>query len=270
MKRPKHNWQDMTTLDFQCEDRASWIAVLPVSAVEQHGPHLPLSTDRVIGEGLLAGALMQMPDALPVTCLPMQAVGKSNEHIGFPGTVTQSWQTTIQAWIEIGESVYRSGLRKLIIINSHGGNAAMIDIVAQELRARYDMLVVATSWMKFGVPENLFEAEEIAFGIHGGDIETSLMLHFSPELVDQDKADNFRSSQEDFMHEFKQLRAHGPVSFGWCAQDLNEHGVTGNATLASAEKGKALAQFQTAAFVDLCNDVHGFDLARLLKAKGCD
>lgn len=263
MKRPKAYWQDMTTVDFSSADTASWIAVLPVAAIEQHGPHLPISTDRVIGEGLLKAAFDGMPADIPVTCLPIQAVGKSNEHISSPGTLTYDWHTIIQSWIEIGESVHRAGLRKLIIINSHGGNAALIDIVAQELRVRFDMLVVATSWMRFGVPDDLFTHHELSYGIHGGDVETSLMLHFDADLVAMEKAQDFHSTQLDFMDEFKVLRAHGPVSFGWKAQDLNPHGVTGNASLATAEKGKTLATFQAKAFVDLCHDVHGFDLARL-------
>lgn len=265
MKRPKVYWQDMTTLDFSSGDVASWIAILPVAAIEQHGPHLPISTDRIIGEGLLRAALEHLTSEIPVTCLPMQAIGKSNEHISSPGTLTYKWQTIIQSWIELGESVHRAGLRKLIIINSHGGNAALIDIVAQELRVRFDMLVVATSWMRFGVPDDLFSRFELSYGIHGGDIETSLMLHLRPDLVTMDQAQDFHSTQLDLIDEFKYLRAHGPVSFGWKAQDLNGKGATGNAALATAEKGKTVMNFQAAAFVDLCHDVHNFDLRRLWK-----
>ncbi|MEO1067207.1 MAG: creatininase family protein [Pseudomonadota bacterium] len=262
---PKRRWQDMKTTDFQGAAVVDWIAVLPVAAIEQHGPHLPVGTDTIIGEGMIDAALSVMPDALPVSVLPIQQIGKSNEHISSPGTLTHDWQTVIQAWIEIGESVNRAGLKKMIIINSHGGNVSLIDIVARELRVRHEMLVVATSWARFGVPDALVDQTEQTYGIHGGDDETSMMLHLRPDLVDMSNAKDFRSTQLDFLGEFKQLRAHGPVPFGWKAQDLNVEGTVGNAAEATAEKGELRIQHQAAAFVDLCHDVHAFDLDRLWK-----
>lgn len=263
MALPQARWQDMTTTDISSSDRNDWIAVLPVAAIEQHGPHLPLGTDTIIGNGMIDATLTRMPDGLPVSFLPIQQVGKSNEHVSFPGTLTLDWKTAVQSWIEIGESVYRAGLKKLIIINSHGGNVSLIDIVARELRVRFDMLTVATSWMRFGAPDALFTEHEYSYGIHGGDIETSLMLHLNSELVDMDKAQDFHSSQLDFMEEFTHLRAHGPVPFGWKAQDLNVHGTVGDASIATAEKGRMLVDHQVNGFIDLCRDVHSFSIDRL-------
>lgn len=268
MQLPKAYWQEMSSFDFTEADTREWIAVLPVAAIEQHGPHLPLATDTVIGVGMIEAVLSLMPDELPVTFLPVQQIGKSNEHISSPGTLTFDWQTTIQAWIEIGESVQRAGLRKLIIINSHGGNVPLIDIVARELRVRFDMLAVATSWMRFGAPEGLFSEREYSYGIHGGDIETSMMLHLRPDLVDMRKAEDFHSTQLDFINEFAHLRAHGPVPFGWKAQDLNVKGTVGDASIATAQKGKALIDHQAAAFIALCHDVNKFGLNRLWKPEG--
>lgn len=263
MPLPKRRWQEMTTVDVVSSDTSNWIAVLPVAAIEQHGPHLPLGTDAMIGEGLIDAALEMMPSELPVTVLPMQSIGKSNEHISSAGTLTFDWQTSIKAWIEIGESLHRAGIQKMIIINSHGGNAALIEIVAVELRVRFDMLVVATSWTKFGSPDGLFLDHEKSYGIHGGDIETSLMLALRADLVDRDKAKDFHSTQLDFMNEFSHLRAHGPVSFGWKAQDLNEEGTVGDASLATREKGAALIAHQASEFVALCDDVNRFEMSRL-------
>ena len=263
MPLPKRKWQDMTAGDFATPDVSNWIAVLPVAAIEQHGPHLPLGTDTVIGEGLLDAAFNVMANELPVTVLPTQTIGKSNEHISSTGTLTFDWQTAIKAWIEIGESLHRAGIQKMIIINSHGGNAALIDIVAVELRVRFDMLVVATSWTKFGEPDGLFSDHEKTYGIHGGDIETSLMLALRPDLVDMDKAKDFHSLQLDFMNEFTHLRAHGPVSFGWKAQDLNVEGTVGDASIATSEKGDKLIAHQAAGFVALCDDVNRFNTSRL-------
>ena len=262
---PRRYWHEMTTLEFFAEDVADWIGVLPVAAIEQHGPHLPVYTDTCIAEGMIRRSIELLPDGVPVTFLPVQSIGKSDEHISFPGTITSTWETTTKYWLDIGDSVARAGLCKLIIVNAHGGNVPMIDIVARELRLRHDMLAVATGWSRFGYPEGVPSPQEALYGIHGGDIETSLMLHLRPDLVRMEKAEDFRSAQLDFIQEFKHLRAHGAVQFGWKAQDLNPNGAIGNARAASAEKGKAILDHQARAFVELCGDVHAFDPNRLSK-----
>lgn len=262
---PRRLWHEMTTLDFREGDAANWIAVLPVAAIEQHGPHLPVYTDTCIAEGMIRRAIGLLPDDLPVTFLPVQSIGKSNEHISSPGTITTTWETATKFWLDIGDSVHRAGVGKLIIMNSHGGNVPMVDIVARELRVRHDMLVVATAWSRFGHPGGILGPEEGLYGIHGGEAETSLMLYFRPDLVRTDKAEDFRSNQLDFIDEFKHLRAHGTTQFGWKAQDLHAKGAVGNATAASAEKGKAIVEHQVGAFVELVRDVHEFDRGRLWK-----
>jgi creatinine amidohydrolase len=151
----------------------------------------------------------------------------------------------------------------MIVINSHGGNVPMVDIVARELRVRHDMLVVGTAWSRLGHPEGITSAEEPLYGIHGGDIETSMMLHLRPDLVKMDLAEDFRSTQLKLASEFKHLRAHGPVQFGWKAQDLNPKGTVGNARAATAEKGSAVVDHQARAFVELCGEVHAFHIDRL-------
>jgi len=260
---PRRFWAEMTTRDFADSDTSEWIAVLPVAAIEQHGPHLPVYTDTCIAEGMIRRSIELLPDELPVTFLPVQAVGKSNEHISSPGTLTTTWETATKLWLDIGDSVHRAGVDKLIVINAHGGNVPMVDIVARELRVRHDMLVVATAWSRFGQPDGLPTGDEALYGIHGGEIETSVMLHLRPDLVRMDRAKDFRSLQLDLIREFRHLRAHGPVQFGWKAQDLNPDGTVGNATTATADKGMAVVEHQAAAFVALCRDVAGFDPARL-------
>lgn len=260
---PKRHWQDMTTVDFRTPARADWIAVLPVAAIEQHGPHLPLSTDTAIAEGQIARTIELLSDDLPVTFLPLQQIGKSDEHISSPGTLTLSWKTVTRCWIELGESVARAGVRKLVIINSHGGNVPVIDIVARELRVKHDMFVTATNWLRFGQPEGLYKPEEFDYGIHGGAIETSLMLHLRPDLVLMDQARDFPSEQQTYLAEFKHLRGHGKAQYGWKAQDLNPDGALGNAAAASAEKGRLSLDHAANGFVELLEDVHAFDLERL-------
>src|SRR3954468_23607322 len=169
------------------EFSAGHIAVLPVAAVEQHGPHLPVGVDTYIAQAYLARVRALLPEGSPAIMLPVQAVGASDEHKAFPGTLTLSPETALRAFIEIGESIARAGIRKLVIINSHGGNLAIIDLAARQLRVRHNVLAVHCSWGRFGYPDGLFGPSEYTHGIHGGDIETSIMLAVYPELVRREK-----------------------------------------------------------------------------------
>jgi creatinine amidohydrolase len=242
---------------------AGVIAVLPLAAVEQHGAHLPLGTDAFIMEGYLARVMERLPAELPVLVLPVQAVGASREHAAFPGTLSLTDLAALGAWIALGESVARVGCRKLVLVNAHGGNSALIERIALDLRVRLKMLAVTASWARFGYPDGLFSAEEISHGIHGGEVETSLMLAFRPDLVRMGEAKNFAPASLDFERDFAWLRASRPAGFGWMAQDLSASGVAGNAAAASAEKGEAAADYGATAFIELLQDVETFDLARL-------
>ncbi len=265
---PLRDWRDLTLEDVRALDRERVIVVLPIAAIEQHGPHLPLATDAAIAEGFLAETTRRVPESLDALVLPVQQVGKSDEHLSFPGTLTLSAETLIRAWVEIGESVARAGVRRLVIVSSHGGNSEVMGIVARELRLRRAMLVVATAWHRFGRPEGLFDAEEVRHGIHGGDVETSLMLHFRPDLVRRDRASDFVPASVEMARDFAWLRATGPAPFAWMTEDLHPSGACGNAGLATAEKGRRLAEHIAAEFVRLLEDVGRFDLGRLAPARG--
>jgi creatinine amidohydrolase len=258
MTVPRRRWQEMRAPDFS-GDSSRWIAVLPIAAVEQHGPHLPVGVDMLLAEGYVAETIRRLPSDLPATFLPVQAVGKSNEHIASPGTLTLGWKTATESWIEIGDSIARAGLRKLVIVTSHGGNVPIMDIVALELRLRHRMLCVATGWSRLGKAEGVFPPEEAVHGIHGGDVETSMMLALHPELVDMNAAADFGSRQHEMIATMAQLRVHGPVQFGWTAGDLNPAGAVGNAGAATAEKGRAQIAYAASAFCDLLADVDRFD-----------
>jgi|SRR5215210_1504649 creatinine amidohydrolase len=257
---PARFWLDLTTEDFRSRNTGQTIAVLPVSAVEQHGPHLPVGVDTHIAEGYLIRMAALVPDDLDVLVLPVQAVGASNEHRAFPGTLTLSPETAIRAWTEIGESVRRAGVSKLVIISSHGGNSAVIDIVAQKLRVGYGMLVVTTGWHRFGYPEGVFADEELRYGIHAGDVETSLMLALKPSAVRMNRAKNFAPRTIEMERDFVYLRAGRPASFAWMAQDLHPEGAMGDAARASAEKGETSVDFGAHAFIGLLRDVGRFAL----------
>jgi len=254
----RRDWYQYRTTEFAGLDPEAVIAVLPTCAVEQHGPHLPVGVDTMIAEGFLDLLRSRCPDDLDIRILPPQAVGKSNEHIHAPGTLTLTAETALRAWVEIGLSVARAGVRKMVILNSHGGNVDLISIVSRELRVRAGMLVVRAGWGAFGQPEGLFSDRERAFGIHGGDVETSLMLAFRPDVVDMGAAQDFRSTAEQ-----APISPIGNVAYGWVASDLNPAGTVGEAHLATAEKGRALADHSIAGVIGLLRQVRDMPLAGL-------
>src|SRR5215831_12853101 len=263
MALPKRDWLDMTWQEIAAAPTERWIAVLPLAAVEQHGPHLPLGVDSYIADAYLARSLDILPADLPVTFLPTQRIGISTEHLAYSGTLSLSAATAIAAWTELGESVARAGLRTLVLVTSHGGNVAAMELVARDLRARFGMLAVSVGWHRFGYPDDIFSNEEKRHGIHGGDIETSLMLVGKPESVRIDKAPIATPTTVAMAREFIWLGAYRPAGFAWMTQDLHPTGAVGDATLASAAKGDAALNHGADAFVELMREIDRFDLKRL-------
>ena len=262
---PKRDWADMTWQDFTGGDCARWIAVLPLAAVEQHGPHLPLGVDAFLGEAYLARVKAMLPADLPATFLPLQSICQSEEHEAFPGTLSLSAQTVISAWNDIGDSVHRAGVRKLLMITSHGGNVHTMNVVANHLRAKHGMLVVTCAWHRFGYPEGLFSDAEIKHGIHGGDIETSMMLAARAQMVRKESLLDAKPATVALERNFQWLNADKPAGFGWMTQDLHPSGAVGDATKASAEKGNAALDHAAKAFVELLREMDRFDL-KILRA----
>lgn len=263
MTTPSRYWADLTTQDFAQRiatgEAAQTIAVLPVAATEQHGPHLPLSVDTVLVDGVVTAALPYLAPDLNVLFLPTQAVGLSPEHARFPGTLTLKSETILRLWTDLGESVAAAGIRKLVLFNSHGGQVSVMDIVARDLRARLDMLVYSVSWFNLPLRDAngqdvnaLFSADEHRFGIHAGDVETSMMLALDPAHVDMAHAQNFASSSQERASKFDILGNGKSAKLGWQMQDYNPAGAVGNAADATADKGRAVV------------DAAGRSLARLL------
>jgi creatinine amidohydrolase len=254
----------MTTAEFRALDAARVIAVLPVGAIEQHGPHLPVAVDAAIGQAVVDEVLRILPEDVPATFLPMLPVGKSNEHIAFPGTLSLSAETLIRLWTEVGESVARAGVRKLVLLNSHGGQPQIMDIVARDLRVRLGMFVVTLNYWAVG-RRGMFPPEEEQHGIHGGSAETSLMLHLRPDLVHEAERRDFVPSSVALAQRFRHLRPEGAgVGFGWQTQDLHPAGACGNALDADAARGRILLEAAAAGIVELLREVDAFDLAALL------
>lgn len=246
---PSRFWAELSTRDFaalQASGQADRVvAVLPVAAVEQHGPHLPLSVDATLLQGVVDAALPQLPADLLALFLPPQNVGLSPEHIRYPGTLTLSPSTVIALWTEIGECVARAGVKKLLLFNGHGGHVSVMDIVARELRTRCDLIVYSASWFSLPLPDAVagqFSAQEHRFGIHAGEIETSMMLHLAPGTVRMEHARDFRSTSQDRAERYAILGNGKSAKLGWQMQDYHPAGAVGNAAAATAGKGHAVVE----------------------------
>jgi creatinine amidohydrolase len=260
---PSRDWTQIHWPDVAGDAAAHWIAVLPLAATEQHGPHLPVGTDVMIAQAYLARVRELLTGSIPATFLPIQPVGISTEHVSYPGTLTLPSEVALKSWMAIGESVARAGIKKLVMVTSHGGNSAAMGVVAQDLRAHCGLLAVTTGWSRFGAPEGLFSAEELHHGIHGGAVETSIMLARYPNHVRSNKIANFRPASIAMERDHRWLSPHRPAPFAWQAQDLHASGAVGDATQASAEKGQRLLDHGAAAFCELLADVDKFDLRAL-------
>jgi creatinine amidohydrolase len=255
-------WRELPWTDFVGLDRDKTVAVLPVAAIEQHGPHLPVGVDAFINEGVIAAAMPLMPESVLV--LPTSQVGKSNEHLAFPGTLTFSAETLIRIWTELGEAVARAGIRKFVMLNSHGGQPQIMDIVARDLRVRLGMFAVAANLGGLNSVRDCFTPLEDRHGIHGGASETSQMMHLQPALVRADKRGNFAPSTIAIEQEYRYLRAEGSaVGFGWQTQDLHPSGACGDATDSDAERGQRVVLSKAQGVAALLEEVIRFPLTAL-------
>lgn len=260
---PSRWWSDYTSAALAQLPRERLIAVMPVAATEQHGPHMPIGTDHYTIDGVIGAALPRLPAALPALFLPTLAFGKSNEHSRYPGTITLSAATLMQVWMEIGESVARAGVRKFVLFNSHGGQMNAMDIVVRDLRERFGLMAVSAHWYTLGLPAGLFSEHELRHGIHAGDLETSVMLALRPGCVNMAQARRFGSLTETLAAENRFLSITPSGKLGWQTQDLNPEGACGDATQATAAKGQAVLEHVGQRLVELLQEVDRFDLARL-------
>lgn len=267
MATPSRFWADLATTDFAALDPAATVAVLPVGATEQHGPHLPLAVDQALVDGMVARALPHLPAQLPVLVLPTQQVGYSPEHGDFAGTLTLSWNTVLATWVELGECVARAGVRKLLLFNAHGGQVSLLDIAARELRMRCGLIVYGCSWwnLPLDAANGQFTPDEHRFGVHGGEIETSLMLALRPHAVRAGQARDFGSTSRDRAAQYPILGNGRSAKLGWAMQDYNGEGAAGNAAAASAEKGQVLLDAVGVQLAALLQEISRLPLATAVR-----
>ncbi len=247
-----HSWQHLTSPELARLAGPDALAVLVLGAIEQHGPHLPLSTDLDIANGLLDLALRELDHDLDIFVLPPLALGASDEHAGFAGTLSLSARQMHRQLQRIGAAVARVGIRRLVLVNAHGGNIGWLGPAALALRQRHQLLVVKASYMSFQAPAHLLGAEELRLGLHGGQAETAMMLHLHPERVRTEALDVFDSVASGDSPE-AMVGPEAEAAWAWLAEDLNPGGVVGNAVAASAEQGRELVAF------------YGQKLARVLR-----
>ena len=252
------HWAALGARQFAQGAMSRSVALLPLGAIEQHGPHLPVGTDSLIAQGMVEAVVERAPPTLDLLVLQLLEVTNSIEHSNRAGTLSLSREVTLRLVVEIARGVARVGVRKLVIINAHGGNVGIMVDASHAIRAELGMLCVATNWMRLGLPEGIISGEARALDIHGGQLETAIMRALQPDLVAMEEGDAFPSLQAALAERFSLLRAYGPVGFGWMGDDLNPSGVVGDARAARAEDGQAIIAHQCAMMVRLLEEVQAF------------
>lgn len=261
---PIRYWDALTTTEVASLADDDAVVVLPLAATEQHGPHLPLSTDLDIAMGLCRRAFEVLPSGYPVRLLPPMAVGASEEHRDLPGTLSIDAELMERMIRRRGSDVARSGIRRLVLFNSHGGNRSAMESAGLALRRSERMLVVKADYFRFPRPDDPgLTDEELRRGIHGGAVETAMMLHLRPERVRVERIADFPSLDAELEAHLERLTAGGSMAFSWLARDLHDSGAVGDARAATAELGKRLVTHYGDILADLVRDARDFPLERL-------
>lgn len=238
-------------------DKNNTVLIQPLGAIEQHGPHLPLIVDSAIGMAVLGKALEKLNPEIPAYALPPLYYGKSNEHGKFPGTITLTAETLLATLMEIAESLYRSGFRKLVLMNSHGGQPQVVEIAAQDIKVQYEEFNVFPifTWRVPNISKELMAVKERSLSMHAADAETSLMLSILPEWVNMEKA---VSEYPPPRPDGSLLGTKGALTFAWVTHQISESGVVGDATAATKEKGDRMLASLSDGWVRLLEEVYGF------------
>ena len=247
------DWAALKTTDFPSRMDERVLAVLPLGAVEQHGPHLPLGTDSTILAGLLDALRGRELAGGRALLLPLLPIGSSPEHKGFPGTLTVEAETLLALWCDVARSALRTGVRRLLFLNSHGGNGALADVAAFRLRDEAGVIAAALTTHRFGAPDGMLDETERRYGIHGGHAETALMRALAPEQV-IDAPGTFPSRERELATRWTAYTG-GAARLAWRAEDLNPAGPVGDAAKATAADGERLLDFLAARTVEVMEEL---------------
>ncbi|HSH76729.1 MAG TPA: creatininase family protein [Longimicrobiales bacterium] len=257
-------WSSLSPAERSAAAARDPVVVLPLAATEQHGPHLPASTDLDIGSGLLAEAFLRLPAEADVWALSPVAIGASREHAHLKGTESVSSEELIRTIYDQGAEVARSGVRRLVLSNSHGGNRHAMEVAGLSLRADHGMLVVKASYFRFPRPQDVDLPEsEWLHGLHGGAVETAMMLHLEPGRVRVEALADFPSLGAELEGTLRVLGPEGQASFAWLADDLNPRGVVGDARLATPLMGARLVAHYGRVLAEVILDARDFPIDRL-------
>jgi creatinine amidohydrolase len=255
-----YDWATLSHQALSALDLRDAVAVLPLGATEQHGGHLPLSTDTDIAEGLFAAAVERVADDVTLLRLPTLAIGASAEHADFPGTLSVPAETLVATLRSVGGSVAAAGVRRLVLLNAHGGNLAAMDIAALDLRRAHDLLVVKLHYPRLAIGPIDLPDDELARGIHGGAVETAMMLHPHPDRVDRaafPAADAPAPGMANTPH--TRVAPTGEAPFAWKASDLDACGVAGDPRRADAALGERLVAGYSQAIAEVLTETAGMD-----------
>lgn len=259
-------WDDrflprLSKLEVEGIPKEKALVILPVGAVEQHGPHMPVFTDTLIAEAFLTCAFEELPDDEQIWLLPALPYGKSTEHLGHPGTITLSAHTLMLVLLDIAKSLQRSGFRKLVLFNTHGGNTDLLNMMAREIRIETGLAVFRLDPGALGLGDTWITPIEKQVGIHAGDVETSLLLAIRrhwvhPELAPSELP-NFPESR------YLQFRS---KAFAWITDDISATGIAGDARQATAEKGEAMLALGGRRIADALVEMARFEMSSLRSA----
>jgi creatinine amidohydrolase len=229
------NFAYLTWKQVEALPKDDTLLILPAAAIEQHGHHLPIATDTLINNLLLGNALALLPAEMPVYALPPICYGKSNEHIGFPGTLSVTASTFMAVIRDLGASIAASGFKKVVLYNTHGGNTSLVDVMCRDLRAEFGLRTFYLSGSGGAKLEGI-NPQERAYGFHAGEMETALLLHGTPDLVNTAEYTVNYIAQIDAPELL--LPENGPATFAWLTRDIAPSGVMGNPNPATAENGE--------------------------------
>jgi creatinine amidohydrolase len=249
----------LTTEDVRALDKERAAVVLVIAAIEQHGPHLPTVTDVVLGTSILALALERLDPSVQLWVLPPLAYGRSVEHERFAGTVTLSQETLSAIVHDIADSVARSGFRRLVLFNSHGGNVSVLETVARDVRRRTSLMVFPFSMFRIGLTYPPISAVEAEWGTHAGEWETSMMLALTPELVDMERAERAHG-YATFAQAPEHVGLLGPIPFAWSTDDVSATGAIGDPRAATVERGRDIIELSVEKVALALEEISSFEM----------